>query len=168
MEGFFFYYIENKRLNTTKHRGKASLADILFQKLFSMKKSAQNVRFRRKRQNPAKSSKSCEKLKILRNPGNPAPQPEILVPSQKVLPSQKCLPGPQILGPRTSNPGPQKVLPGPQILDPRKCSQDLKSWTPDARPLQNLGSWHPKTTLCDQFLKKCPAMVKTEAFFFGG
>ena len=26
----------------------------------------------------------------------------------------------------------------------------------------------PKTTLCDQFLKKCPAMVKTEAFFFLG
>ena len=138
MEGFFLLWWRNLSTKTNTTYGKASLADILFQKLFSMKKSAKNVRFLPK---PAKSSKSCEKLKILRNPGNPAPQPEILVPSQKVLPSQKCLPGPQILGPRTSNPGPQKVLPGPQILDPR-CQTPSKTWGPGTlRPLYATNFW---------------------------
>ena len=148
MEGFFFIILKSWSLTQTTNHGKASLADILFQKLFSMKKSAKNVRFCRKRQNPAKSSKSCEKLKILRNPAKPR---KSCSPARNPGPQPESAPQPE-MPPRTSNPG----------------SQDLKSWTPDARPLQNLGSWHPKTTLCDQFLKKCPAMVKTEAFFFGG
>jgi len=39
MEGFFFYYIKHDRAKTQTNQGKASLADILFQKLFSIKKT---------------------------------------------------------------------------------------------------------------------------------
>ena len=44
--------------------------------------------------------------------------------------------------------------------DPEK-SAPRHPWKPGKLDFRDL-----KTTLCDQFLKKCPAMVKTEAFFF--
>ena len=142
---FFFYYTKIMEPNTNDKPRKSISSGYIIPKIIFNEKKCQKRTFL------PKTSKSCEKLKILRKAQNPAKPRKSCSPARNPGPQPESAPQPE-MPPRTSNPG----------------SQDLKSWTPDARPLQNLGSWHPKTTLCDQFLKKCPAMVKTEAFFFGG
>ena len=63
--GRFFFIIElNARETTYTKDGKASLADILFQKLFSTKKSAKIDHFQPKVQKQRKSPNSAENSKI--------------------------------------------------------------------------------------------------------
>ena len=89
MEGFFFLYTNECGLQTNLTPEKQSPADILFQKLFSIKKTAQNQRNRRNLPKPTKSAKTDEICQIRTKPQN-LTQPDL---SQT---SARPQPGPQI------------------------------------------------------------------------
>ena len=150
---FFFYYANTIGATKTTNTGEASLADILFQKLFSIKKTLIFEHFK------PKTSKTAFFDKMPRNSPKQPKSPKSVSPSQICQkdpswdPSQKKGPRrPPQKGPLL---GPQKWTPGPQTPPKKLIFEGVLGGGPP-----------PKTTLCGHFLKKCPAMVKTEAFFF--
>ena len=126
MEGFFFYYNTMLLLTQTKTNGKASLADILFQKLFSIKKSSSKLL---KTQDFAQTSGFRSK-----------PTQTAKIHSQ----TRKSVLQPGIPGSRYLEPGLRTQIPGARYQDPL---EDLK--TLSGRENSNFRAL--KTTLCDQF-----------------
>ena len=141
MEYGRFFFIMNIGLSkhTIQTQGKASLADILFQKLFSIKKSAQN----------------CSKLRISLKPQDFAQNLRISLKTSgsRSKPTQtakihsqtrKSVLQPGIPGSRYLDPGLRTQIPGSRYQDPL---EDLK--TLSERENSNFRAL--KTTLCDQF-----------------
>ena len=136
---FFFYYTRLSAVQQNQRNGKASLADILFQKLFSIKKSAQNcskLRISLKPQDFAQNLRISLKTSGFRS----KPTQTAKIHSQ----TRKSVLQPGIPGSRYLDPGLRTQIPGSRYQDPL---EDLK--TLSGRENSNFRAL--KTTLCDQF-----------------
>ena len=130
----FFYYITISAKHKIPNTGKASLADILFQKLFSTKKSAKNDHFCPKPPETAKKSKICQKLpKTTRSGQNLPDQPKSAEKSKND----------RFQHPR---PGIQDPSQTPRKWSPR-TKKRARKWSP--RTPENGQKWRPQTTSQD-------------------